>query len=235
MHKKLSFSVSMVVPVFNGEKKVIGEIKKAAKEIASTVSDYEILIADDKSTDNTSSLLEKHFKKTHKITLILNKQNKGIAKNIKYLYSKAKKEYVFFFVADGDWNTKSIKKLLHAVDKSKADIVIGKRNIKQGYTFYRKVISFFHNTLPILFFGVRTFDAGSLKIYNRKYLNTKHIKSNSVFLDAEIIIRASKKGARIESRDIPYKKPITTSGVAAKPKLVLYSIFDLIKLRLSLL
>lgn len=234
-NESLALSISMVVPVYNGEDTVISEIKKAKKILDALHSDYEIIIGDDKSTDQTRDLLIKEFKKSNKIKLILNKTNLGIAENIKNLYSKARKNYVLFFVADGDWETKSVKQLLSTLKKTHADIVIGKRNNKRGYTLYRNIISFLHNTLPFILFGVHTVDAGSLKIYKRQYVQRSEIKSTSVFLDAEIIIRASKNGAEIVTTPIVYRKPFTTSGVAAKPSVVLESLKDLLRLRLSLL
>jgi glycosyltransferase involved in cell wall biosynthesis len=234
MKKKYPHSVSIVVPVFNGEKTVIREISDVLTILKKNVKTYEILVGDDVSRDNTRHMLQKTFSKNPHVRLLFNKKNLGIGGNVLNLYKHAKNDFILFYVADGDWVVSNVEKLLQKQRASNADIVIGKRLKKGGYTQYRKIISFFHNFLPILFFGINTVDAGSLKIYNRKMFHRLNLISKSEFTDAEIIIRARKIGYRFTTVPIRYQKPHTNSGSAGNPALIIRSTRDLFRVWLDL-
>lgn len=227
------FSVSMVIPTYNSGRETTVEITKAIVFLRKNVKDFEVIISDDCSTDDTHTFLKEKFSHVPYISLVRNKKNLGIAGNVKKLYKLAKKDMILFYVADGDWEADAVEKLIQKAKQTNADVVIGKRTHKGGYTIYRKLVSFLHNFLPLLLFGVDTIDAGSLKMYRRSYFTKLNLLSTSVFVDAEIIIKLKKLGAKVVSTPIIYKKPIVSSGVAAKPIVVISSLFDMIRLRLS--
>ena len=229
---KLNIPTSIVVPVYNGELTVIKQLKLCEKILNSFSKKYEIIIADDNSKDNTPSLLKKNFINNENFKSIFNKSNIGIARNIKKLYSMAKHEYICLYSADGDWNPYDIKKLVIHSYKNKSDIVIGKRN-KSVYNPYRKLISFFYNFLPKLFFQVDTIDAGSIKVIRKKLIHSIPTISKSVFFEAELIIKAKNKGYIVSSIPINFKKNGGKKEKGGKMKLVITSLIDLINLRLK--
>lgn len=230
---KLNISVSLVVPVFGRELVVINQLRQCEKLLNSCIKKYEIIVADDNSKDNTPSLLKKTFSGNKKFNLIFNKHNIGIAKNIKKLYSLARYEYICFYSADGDWNPYDIQKLITHSYKNDADIVIGKRN-KKVYSVYRRIISFFYNFLPKLFFLVDTIDAGSIKVIKKSLFKKIPLLSESVFFEAELIIRAQKNGYKISSVQVRFERNNEKQGNEGRIKLVIFSLIDLINLRFKI-
>jgi hypothetical protein len=59
------------------------------------------------------------------------------------------------------------------------------------------MVSWVFNLLPRLAFGVRTYDAGSVKLMRREVLTDIPVISRSPFSEAERLIRASRAGYRI--------------------------------------
>jgi len=232
MNKKIPFSVSLVVPLYNCKKIAISQLNICNKILKTICEDYEIIVSDDCSTNGISGLLKEEFKNNVKFRLVFQKKNLGIAGNFQYLYKSAKKDFVMTFSADGDYNPHDIRKILMFCDRKKADLVIGRRVKKGGYTFYRKLISILFRLLPLLFFGVDTIDAGSIKLINRNILPSTII-SESVFMEAEIIITAKIKGYKVFSYPVSYKKQEKISGAAGKFYLALDAFIDLIKFRLN--
>lgn len=229
----LNIPTSLVVPVYNGELTVIKQLKLCEKVLRTFTKKYEILVADDNSSDNTSNLLRKNFKNNKNFKLIFNKSNTGIARNIKKLYSQAKYDYICLYSADGDWNPYDIKKLVIHSYKNNSDIVIGKRN-KSAYNPYRRIISFCYNFLPKLFFQVDTIDAGSIKVIKKSLFKKITFLSKSVFFEAELIIKAKNKGYIISSVPVKFKRNREKKGKGRKIKLVITSLIDLINLRLKI-
>jgi glycosyltransferase involved in cell wall biosynthesis len=230
MNKK-QFSISLIIPVYNNENTLVSQLKLAEKLISRQCKNYEIIIGEDKSSDNSRLVLEKNFKKSKTYRLIFNKNNLGIAKNIYSLYKKAKNDYIFFYSVDGDWNPYDIQKMILHLKKYNTDIVIGKRNKKNGYNLYRKLVSYFYNNLPLILFRVDPIDAGSIKIIKREIVKKFSLTSRSVFMEAELLIRAVKSGYTISSVSVLYKKPLNQSGTAGNIKLIFTSLRDLIKLK----
>lgn len=103
--------VSVIIPNYNNEyfiKEVIERILK------STYKNIEIIIVDDKSTDNSVEIIETNFKKeieTKKISLFVNTENCGTyyCRNKGILLSKG--SYIFFVDGDDYIGPKLIKRM----------------------------------------------------------------------------------------------------------------------------
>ena len=68
--------VSIFIPVFNGEKYLPTTLDSL---LSQTFTDFEIVIVDDGSTDNTRSLAEEYCRQDSRIHLIAHKQNMGLS------------------------------------------------------------------------------------------------------------------------------------------------------------
>lgn len=230
---KFPYSVSLAIPLYNNRHTFEAPLKECKEILSKYASKYEIIICDDSSTDGSTDVLKKLAAKDTSLRLFVHLKNEGIAPTIKFLYQKARKEIIVLFSLDGDWNPHDIKNLLLAISEKDADIVIGKRN-KTDYTYYRRLISHFYNSLSYLLFGVRTVDAGSIKAFKRAVFISAKPKANSLFFEAEMIIKAVQKGSKMVSIPVMYKKRQKISGSAGNWKNVVNSFLDLLKLRLSI-
>lgn len=226
-------NASLVIPLFNNEKTARKQLQHCQRIMESTCERYEIIVCDDKSIDGSAALLKNIFGKDKHFRLIFHKQNQGIARTLKELYHKAKYPYIALFSVDGDWNPQDVKKLLLTAQKEHADIVIGKRTY-QHYSFYRKSVSFFYNFLPLVLFGVKTIDAGSIKVIKREVIHDIPSISKNVFFEAEMIIRTRRLGKKVISVPIQFTKRDKNKGIGAKITWVIASIIDLITLRIKI-
>jgi dolichol-phosphate mannosyltransferase len=221
--------VSLVIPVFNNATTVIKQLQQCKALMNRLCQTYEMIISNDKSTDTTKKQLEKFAHDPH-VRIIHQTKNLGIARNIFFLYQQAKFPYILLFSIDGDWNTQDIELLIKQAEKTKADIVIGKRNIKD-YPLKRKVISFLYNLLPYLLFGVKTYDTGSIKLFKKELLEFISLRPTSMSFESEMIIRAVKKKYILSTIPVSYKRENKKTGVHVG--LIVTSFFDLLLLRLK--
>src|SRR5215472_3810068 len=158
--------VSLVIPLHNNQSTLTQQLETCDQILRAIPCDYEIIICDDMSTDNSASLLRQYFDQREHFTIIFHQKNLGIAATISELYHRAQYQYIVLFSVDGDWDPYDIEKLIRTALKENCDIVVGKRN-KRHYSNSRKIISFFYNFLSYAFFGVRTYDAGSIKLIKK--------------------------------------------------------------------
>ena len=76
--------------VYNGDKFLSSSIESILHQ---TYSDFELLILDDGSTDNTSKILN-NYQNHQKIRLFKNNQNIGLTKSLNLLINKSKGSYI---------------------------------------------------------------------------------------------------------------------------------------------
>ncbi|MEK8181048.1 glycosyltransferase family A protein [Flavobacterium buctense] len=88
---------SIIIPVYNKEKFVFKTLKSI---LAQTYSDYEIIIVNDGSTDNSETIIQSF--KDHRIQYF-SKENEGVAVARNYGLAKARGEYICFLDADDFW------------------------------------------------------------------------------------------------------------------------------------
>lgn len=88
--------VSVIIPVYNGSQ----YIEKAINSVLTQTSkDFELIIVDDCSTDNTNEILDK-FKDNDNVRIIKNNENLGVGLSRKIGINYANGEYVTFLDSD---------------------------------------------------------------------------------------------------------------------------------------
>ncbi len=118
-------SFSFIIPNYNNEKL----IKRCIDSVLNQkFSNYEIIVIDDKSTDNSLKILEKY----KNIILIKNKKNKGVSYSRNIGILKATKKYIVFLDAD-DYLKDNYKKIIIEQLEDKIDLYIyNEIEIKEG-------------------------------------------------------------------------------------------------------
>lgn len=111
--KKENPKISIVIPVYNGEKTIIDSINSVLNQ---TYKNFEIIIVDDGSTDNTKKILKKI--KSDKIRYYY-QNNKGQSSARNLGVSKAKGIYVSFNDADDQWNKNKLNIFVDFINKVK--------------------------------------------------------------------------------------------------------------------
>lgn len=118
--------VSVIIPVYNGEKYIKSSIDSVLNQ---TFKDFEIIIVNDASTDNTEKVIFENFNdliNSGKIRYFKNEKNEGrnISGNIgaKNAFGK----YLFFLDADDLWKSFHIEEILKVFKEEDIDIVFAK-------------------------------------------------------------------------------------------------------------
>lgn len=87
-HRK---KITVAMPVYNGEKFLAKTIDSI---LAQTYSDFEMLIVDDGSTDNSAKILEKYATQDKRIKVLYNGKNMGIVYTRNRSFSESDSEYI---------------------------------------------------------------------------------------------------------------------------------------------
>lgn len=95
--KKEYPKVSIGLPVYNGENFISEAIESV---LAQTMTDFEIIITDNASTDNTQRICEEYAARDSRIKYFRNEQNLGAAPNFNYAFELSKGEYFKWLAHD---------------------------------------------------------------------------------------------------------------------------------------
>lgn len=116
-------AVSIITPVYNAEK----YIRQAIESVLSqTFTDWELIIVNDGSTDNSNKICH-HYAETDNRIRIISKPNGGVSSARNSALDVADGEYIFFLDADDELVSYTIAHLIDVISKTDADIVIGQK------------------------------------------------------------------------------------------------------------
>lgn len=187
-------SISACFPAYNEEATIEYVLTEAHELLSASGLNYEILVCDDGSIDGTGRIIDLVAERLPLIRALHNPVNQGIRATFERLYRESTKDFVFLNSTDRQWQTSVLFDLLPLT--SDFDIVIAARNDKH-YGTLRRLVSWLFNLIPVVLFGVRTFDAGAVKLVRREIIERFVLVSRSPFSEAERLIRAARSGYRI--------------------------------------
>ena len=222
--------LSIIIPVYNEEKTVIKVLNKL-KENNPKLLEYEIIVIDDGSTDNSRKLLEDNKNLYNK--LLINERNKGKGFSVKKGIENASGKYIIFQDADLEYDPSNFKKFEKIFINFDADGIIGSRFIYSDYTRSHNILNKFGNKLLTLIFNL-LYNTTFTDIYScyfafkKNLLDGNSLKTEGFEQHAEILCKVIKKGRKFYEVPISYNGRSYEEGKKIKPHhfiTILYQIF----------
>lgn len=102
--------VSIIIPVYNGEKYIKDTLNSI---LGQTYKNFEVIVIDDYSSDNTFSILNEYANKDNRIKIFKNDQNMGVSKTRNKAVELAKYNWIAFLDADDLWEKDKLEKQIN--------------------------------------------------------------------------------------------------------------------------
>lgn len=125
--------VSVIIPAYNAEKYLVETLESVVHQ---TLDDYEIIVVNDGSKDNTINILREYEDKYPNLNVI-DKENEGVSAARNDGIERAKGEYLFFFDSDDILELDALESLYNRAVSTKAKLVIAGYDIFDSYTTTR--------------------------------------------------------------------------------------------------
>lgn len=191
--------ISFIVPVYNEELNIDRMLTNLyAVLTAHPEWNWEVVIVEDGSQDQTKKVLQDNLHKYPQSRLIIHEINKGYTQSLKDGLAAAQGQYLMYVGADEEFDSSELPSFVDLFLKDQADLVLGVRWQRNAYGLFRFFVSviyiFFLNGL----FKIRINDYNWSQGWSRKALDAMDLQSKSLFILPEIIIRASDLGFRIK-------------------------------------
>ena len=204
-------AISFVIPMYNESANIeetVGKVAGLAKELA---DDYEIVLADDASSDGTGDIADRLSKEDAHIRSVRLKNNTKFGGALGAGLKSASKEIIIYTDADLPVKEEDVKKGLALLGE--ADVVTGYSLVLKDDSLKRILMSRVYNFLVQTLFGFSIKDINSgFKIYRSKVIKDLRLISKSPFVDVEIFAEARKRGFKIKQFGLIFD--LRTKGVS---------------------
>jgi len=217
--------------MFNEADNIRDTIRRASA-LARQISDnYEIVVADDASTDGSGEIVDKAAEEDRHVVSVRLRENTKFGGALNAGLMAATKEVIVYTDSDFPAKEDDIKKAMQLLDG--ADVVTAYSLTVKDASPKRIIMSKTYNLLVQLLFGLHLKDINSgLKIYKRAVLEGLVLQSKSPFIDVEIFAEAVRCGFTIKQYGLIFDMRTTGSSTISRMSVVARTFWDMLSYRL---
>ncbi len=227
--------LSVIIPTYNEEKRIGDSLTKIYSFLEKRDYDFEIIVIDDGSNDNTLNLLTKFSKKVSKIIILKNDTNRGKGYSVKRGILKSKGDAILFTDADLSTPIEETDKLIGWI-KNGYQIAIGSRDlpdsqIEKHQVWYREFMGRAFNKIIRIILDLDYHDTqcgfkcfkrnAALEIFNS-------LKLCGFSFDVEILFIAKQHGIKV--KEVPvrwYNSPESKVKIIRDSSRMLWDILNI--------
>jgi glycosyltransferase involved in cell wall biosynthesis len=198
-------SVSVVIPMYNEEAYVDRAVAAATGVLDEMGGEWEIVIVDDASTDDTARRAESLAAADARVRVIHNAVNRRLGGTLRAGFAAARKELIFYTDADLPVDLAQLPRAVRLLEYQQADLLAGYRFDRTSEGLHRALYTIGYHVLIRLLFGLRIRDVNfAFKLFRRPLLQRFELRSEGSFIDAELLLRARKAGAVMIQMGLDY-------------------------------
>jgi glycosyltransferase involved in cell wall biosynthesis len=194
--------ISAVIPVYNDRKALTGAIPLSVSTLEAITPDFELIIAEDGSTDGSAELVRSWMEKDSRVRLFHSDERLGRGRALNRAFLAADGKIVCYYDVDLATDMKHLATLIGAIS-SGYDISTGSRLLPESRiqrSGGREIASRGYNFLVRVVLGSRLHDHQcGFKAFSRDRVLAiiPSVKDTHWFWDTEVLVRAERKGYRI--------------------------------------
>ena len=203
-------TLSIFFPMWNEEAYVERAID-AAKEVcdelvaSGTIRDYELIVVDDASTDHTGKIADELVAEDSRVRVVHHPVNRKLGGSMKTGFAAATGDLVLYTDADLPFDFLEVPRAIRLMRQYEADLVSAYRFDRTGEGSLRAVYTLVYNGLIKALFGVKVRDINfAFKLCRRRIFEHVELRSEGSFIDAELVIRATRMGYEIMQMGVDY-------------------------------
>jgi len=202
--------LSVFFPMWN-EEDYIERAIAGAREVCEQmrcdgeIADYELIVVDDASTDRTADLADAMAAADPRVRVVHHERNRKLGGAIKTGFATATGDLILYSDADLPFDMHEVPRALRLLRTYDADIVSAYRLDRTGEGYLRAIYTFIYNLLIRSAFDVRMRDINfAFKLCRRQVFERVELRSEGSFIDAELIIRATRMGYDVLQFGVDY-------------------------------
>ncbi|MHC4326701.1 MAG: glycosyltransferase family 2 protein [Planctomycetota bacterium] len=222
-------SISVFFPCYDEQENVGRTIEKALAVLEKLDADFEVIIIDDGSTDDTGRITDEIAGRDNRIRVVHHRHNLGYGAALQSGFKAATKELVFYTDGDGQFDIDEMPPLLKLMEQH--DIVTCYR-LNRRDSVIRKINGWCWTKLVCLLFGLKIRDIDcAFKLYKRDIFDNIKLSSTGALIDTEILARAARKGYSMTQKGVHHYPRTAGAQSGANMRVILRAFKELLVLR----
>jgi len=212
-------SLSAFMPAYNEEANIRRVAEDVLAKLKLVTDDLELILVDDGSKDSTGKIIDELAKKHSEIKAAHHEKNRGYGAALRTGFENCSKEFIFYTDGDGQFDSGEIIKLIPLLEKG--DVVSAYR-VNRKDPWNRILNAWIYNTFLLIFFRLNVKDVDcAFKLYKSKFFDTVTLKSDGALIDAEVLIKLKKAGAKIVQVGVNHYPRLVGEQTGSKFKVIL--------------
>jgi glycosyltransferase involved in cell wall biosynthesis len=227
-------SISLVLPAYNEADNIEPMVEEATPALASVTDDYEIIVVDDGSADDTAAVTRQVMEQNPHVRLVEHPVNQGFGAAVFTGFTHAEKDWIFYTDADRQFVLRELERFVPLMDEY--DLIAGYRAPRRD-PFMRVVYGKGWSALCTLVFGytVRDVDCG-FKLFRREIIDelAPSIASRGATFSIEWLVRAKRAGYRFVELPVTHRPRVAGSQTGANIDVIVRAFRELVGVRMQL-
>lgn len=212
------YSLSVIMPAHNEEIAIAGTVHAAVDAVSQWTQDFEIIVVNDGSKDQTQAIVEAIADTNPCVRMINHEVNRGYGAALVSGFEAITKDLAFFMDSDGQFDIHDLERFFPLIEKY--DAVLGYRIDRQD-TSVRKLNAWGWKMLVRLMFKLRIRDVDcAFKLYRAKFFHEHRLETRGAMINTEIMYKFKRAGytyTEVGVRHLPRRGGRATG---AKPSVI---------------
>ena len=188
-------SVSAFFPCYNDALSIGKMVRDVRESLVEAVSDFEIIVVNDGSSDNSLQVLQELQKEVSELRIVNHEVNRGYGGALLSGIAASTKQWVFYTDGDAQYDAREISRCIAAVTES-SDVIQGFK-IGRGDPLHRRIIGrVYHHSVRLLFrLPVRDTDC-DFRLMRKSILDKFRLQSTTGVICVEMMHAFNRVNAR---------------------------------------
>ncbi len=227
-------SLTAFFPAYNDQHTIEGIVRTAAEEIRKVTDDFEVLVVDDSSKDDTGSMLDRLAKELPYLRVIHHERNLGYGAALISGFKNARKDLIFYTDGDGQYDVREFPNLLAHLGPN-IDLVNGYK-VKRADAWYRIWIGACYRRAMRWAFrlSIRDVDC-DFRLFRRYIFDTISLESRSGVICVEMAKKFEQAGFRMVEVPVSHYPRMHGRSEFFRVRHLVYTFWGLLKIWWSLI
>ncbi len=177
-------------------------------------SGHQLVVVDDGSRDRTPEIADRLAAEFEALEVV-HQANTGIGGALQAGIARARAEYLLLWPADMPCGADDLRPYLERIGA--ADVIVGRRRARPGYTPLMKAASWVYPKLVGLLFGLHLRDVNWICLYRTRHLAQLRLTQQGIPMLTEILVRIRDEGGTF--LEVPVDPRAREAGVASAGRL----------------
>ncbi len=190
-------SLSVFFPAYNDAPSLPGLVRKTFEVLQDHVADYEVIVVDDGSRDETAQVLASLATEFGpRLHIVTHSENRGYGGALRSGFASARKEFVFYTDGDGQYDPGELPNLIERVGPSTG--LVNGYKLERHDPAHRIWIGSVYNFCARLLFDIRIRDIDcDYRLIRRELLDKIQLTSTSGTICVELVRKLELSGCEV--------------------------------------